>query len=323
MIAAVLADLVARAGGGQNFRLPSPSGGGGGGGGGGGFFVLPLFFGGGGIVGLLLLVLAFWLFTRAARGVGDGADVAPLPPPAPPPRPVPASGGNPGPAGPTSTASDLPYDDTHPIGVPERFRGETLPGSDASATTAGVADGLSAIRAHDPAFDENAFLSRVERAFFLVQRAWTERRPELSRQVMADSLWQQHRAQIEEYRSSGRRNVLEDLSIGRAEIVAAHSDASYDTITVRIVAACADYDVDEKGRVVRGDRVVREFVEDWVFQRSSSATTKPDGGTMAQRCPNCGAPLDLDLAGVCSYCRQPIMGGAYDWVLSRIDQVFV
>jgi hypothetical protein len=61
--------------------------------------------------------------------------------------------------------------------------------------------------------------------------------------------------------------------------------------------------------------------EDWIFQRSSKATTKKDGGTLQQRCPNCGAPLDVDLTGTCKYCRAPIMSGDYDWVLARIDQV--
>ena len=64
-----------------------------------------------------------------------------------------------------------------------------------------------------------------------------------------------------------------------------------------------------------------QWSEDWVFQRSSAATTKADGGTMQQRCPNCGAPLNLDLAGVCHYCKAPVMSGSYDWVLARIDQV--
>ena len=41
----------------------------------------------------------------------------------------------------------------------------------------------------------------------------------------------------------------------------------------------------------------------------------------ANFCPNCGAPLDLDLAGICKYCRAPVMSGAYDWVLTRIEQV--
>ena len=74
-------------------------------------------------------------------------------------------------------------------------------------------------------------------------------------------------------------------------------------------------------KIVRGDRTVREWYEDWLFERSSKATTRPDGGTMAQRCPNCGAPLDVDLSGVCSYCKAPVMSGDYDWVLARIDQV--
>jgi hypothetical protein len=58
-----------------------------------------------------------------------------------------------------------------------------------------------------------------------------------------------------------------------------------------------------------------------VFQRSSHATTPSGGGTLEQHCPNCGAPLDLDLAGTCKYCRAPVMSGEYDWVLTRIDQV--
>ncbi|GAC1477213.1 MAG: hypothetical protein NVS1B12_12020 [Acidimicrobiales bacterium] len=66
---------------------------------------------------------------------------------------------------------------------------------------------------------------------------------------------------------------------------------------------------------------MENWQEDWVFQRSSKATTKTDGGTMQQKCPNCGAPLDLDLSGVCKYCRAPVMSGDYDWVLTRIDQV--
>ena len=63
------------------------------------------------------------------------------------------------------------------------------------------------------------------------------------------------------------------------------------------------------------------FLEVWVFQRSSHATTPAGGGTLEQHCPNCGAPLDLDLAGTCRYCRAPVMSGDYDWVLTRIDQV--
>jgi predicted lipid-binding transport protein (Tim44 family) len=322
--------LLARAGGGHSFGGGGSGGrsfGGGGGsgfssgGGGHGFFFFPFFFGGGGgggaILGLLLfivilvviVVVAARIFAmlRTPRPLGDtgarasyGAGTVPPPP-----------------------TSSTPWDDSRPIGVPEGLRGAMLPGSSPVAMASdGVAEGIAAITAHDPAFDESAFIGEAERGFFVVQQAWTELKPDLSRRVMADGIWQQHRTQIEQYVAQGRRNVLEQLAVGSARIIGAHSDQSYDTLTLRFLAACADYDIDVKsGRIVRGDRSVGQWSEDWVFQRSSAATTNPKGGTLSSKCPNCGAPLDLDLAGVCSYCKAPVMSGKYDWVLTRIDQV--
>ena len=75
------------------------------------------------------------------------------------------------------------------------------------------------------------------------------------------------------------------------------------------------------GRVVRGNKQVNQWAEDWTFQRSGSATTPVGGGTLTAKCPNCGAPLDLDLAGTCKYCKAPVSSGAYDWVLARIAQL--
>jgi predicted lipid-binding transport protein (Tim44 family) len=183
-------------------------------------------------------------------------------------------------------------------------------------------DGLTAIRAHDPGFDEARFVSDAEKAFFTVQEAWTQLKPDLSRRVMADSVWQQHRVQIQSYQENHKRNVLENLAIANAAIVGAFTDGAYDTIMLRFRAGCADYDLDtNNNKIIRGNKNFTEWTEDWCFQRSAQATTKTQGGTMASKCPNCGAPLDLDLQGVCKYCRAPVMSGAYDWVLTRIEQV--
>ena len=287
--------LLARAGGGHSFGGggSTSSGGGGFSGGGsgfghGGFFFLPIGGVGGGLVFFLIIVAVIVLIGFAA-----------------------------------SRRRSLPVQQPFPD---ENLGRPTFPSSLEEGPMPPahneVSDGLAAIQAHDPDFDRDAFIASSERAFFTVQQAWTDQKPEMSRQVMADGIWQQHRVQIEGYQRSGKRNVLEDLSIGAATIVGASSDQSKDTITIRFLAACADYDVDSSsGKRVRGNKSVDQWSEDWVFQRSSSATTKADGGTMQQRCPNCGAPLDLDLAGVCHYCKAPVMSGSYDWVLARIDQV--
>jgi predicted lipid-binding transport protein (Tim44 family) len=302
---AIAAHILTRAGGGQGFGGGggvSDGGGGFGGGGGGGF---PLFFFGGGAVarggsillvvavlgGLLLLVMAK---TRRRTPLTDGGAVE---------HPYPHS--------------DAPAYAPGTVPVVESGRPIVTPVATA------VSDGLPAITAHDPAFDVEAFKASVERCFFIVQQAWSDQKPEMSRRVMADGIWQQHRAQIEQYVRNGTRNMLDGLAVGKVTVVGASSDQQHDTITTRILATCADYDVQvPSGKVVRGDKhTMTPFQEDWVFQRSSSATTPSGGGTMQEHCPNCGAPLDLDLAGVCHYCRAPVMSGQYDWVLVRIDQV--
>ena len=289
--------VVARAGGGHSFGGGSSSGRCGGlssGGGGGHVF----FFGGGGgggggsIIGVVVLLIIIFVVVAL---VTMRRRQQPVEPPF------------------TDTLAGRPAW-TPPDAAP------MVAGSDA----VGPGAGLDAIKAHDPAFDQAGFVASAERAFFTVQQAWTEQKPDMSRQVMADGIWQQHRTQIEGYQSSGRRNVLEGLTVGRADITQASSDATYDTITVRFLAACADYDIDTaSNKVVRGNKDVDQWSEDWIFQRAAGATTRPDGGTLQKKCPNCGAPLNLDLAGVCHYCRAPVMSGKYDWVLTRIDQVSV
>lgn len=203
-------------------------------------------------------------------------------------------------------------------------RGDLFSGTAPSAATPSVDDpeqGLAAIRAKDPGFDRDVFLGQVQRVFFLVEEAWTQRNSDMSRQVMADGLWQQHRFQIESYESAGKRNVLDGLAVLSLTILAVHVDDNYDTITVRILASSADYDVDAAGKVVRGSRDPGQWAEDWTFQRAAGARTPQGGGTLTDRCPNCGAPLQLDFSGVCHYCKALVSSGTYDWVLARIARV--
>lgn len=315
----VLSWIAERQGNGQNGG-GSGSGGGTGfrGGGGGGdstfFLVSLLLFGHGAGLGIvLLLILGYFAFSYFANGRGFAW------------HPFTGGGGfGSGFGGSSSTDSySGPYDDTHPVGVPDRFRGGMLDGSDSSAMTGDVETGIAAIQKHDPQFEEQAFVTQAQTMFFTIQQAWMECKPEMSRAVMADGLAQQTAMQLDEYRRDNRRNRLDGLTVSDARIVGAHSDNVYDTITVRFSAASADYDVDaNSGRYVKGNRDIEPWTEDWIFQRSSGATTKPEG-LLTHKCPNCGAPINVNEQGICEYCHQQVMSGKYDWVLARIDQVDV
>ena len=96
-------------------------------------------------------------------------------------------------------------------------------------------------------------------------------------------------------------------------------DAFYNAITLRIWGAGYDYTVDTAGHVVSGSKNnMRRWSEYWTFIRNAQAKPLPTRADL--NCPNCGAALKVNLAGICEFCGGKITSGDFDWVLSRIEQ---
>ena len=203
--------------------------------------------------------------------------------------------------------------------------GQVMPGSWApnvdSDGVEGKLAGVAAIVEHDPAFDENAFLAQVQRLFFAVLEAWTALKPALSQGVMASMIWEQQKAQIAAYRAKGWRNLLDGLSFTSAVVAGALSNSGFDTLTVRLNANSADYDLDAGSRVIRGDTKPWDWTEDWIFQRPSTMRTGQPGTITAQNCPNCGASVNVDITSICPFCDAAVISGKFGWLLTRIDRV--
>lgn len=198
--------------------------------------------------------------------------------------------------------------------------GSWAPNIDADGVD-GKLEGIAAIHAHDPAFDENVFLAQVQRLFFAVLEAWTALKPALSQGVMASLIWEQQKAQVDSYSQQGLRNVLDKLSFTSAVIAGALSTPDFDTVTVRINATSADYDVDASGSVIRGDAAPWDWTEDWIFQRPSTFVTGQPGTITSQSCPNCGAAVNVDITSICPFCDAAVISGKFGWLLTRIDRI--
>jgi hypothetical protein len=203
--------------------------------------------------------------------------------------------------------------------------GQVTPGSWApnvdSDGVEGKLGGVVAIQAHDPAFDENVFLAQVQRLFFAVLEAWTALKPALSQGVMASLIWEEQKAQIAFYRERAWRNVLSMLTFTSAVVAGANSNSGFDTVTVRINANSADYDLDAGGKLIRGNTQPWGWTEDWIFQRPSTVETGRPGTITSQTCPNCGASVNVDITSICPFCDAAVISGKFGWLLTRIDRV--
>lgn len=169
-----------------------------------------------------------------------------------------------------------------------------------------------------PDFSWPRLEERMRFIFTELQQAWTEMRWERARPFETDNVFQTHLYWMTEYRRQHLRNVLEDVQIERLVPVKIKTDAFYEAITARIYARMIDYTVDDAGQVVSGNqRAPRSFTEYWtcIRRRGGKPSEKGPG-----QCPNCGAPLKINMAGICEYCQSKVTSGEFDWVLSRIEQ---
>lgn len=172
---------------------------------------------------------------------------------------------------------------------------------------------------NNPSFAWGEFQARARLIFDELQAAWSTLNWERARPHETDNLFQMHQYWIAAYKRQHLRNVLDQCRITALQPVKLQEDAFYNAITLRIGAQGYDYTVDQSGRVVSGAKTkLRYWSEYWTFIRNRQAKAGPARADL--NCPNCGAPLKVNNAGVCEFCSGKITSGEFDWVLSKIEQ---
>ena len=195
--------------------------------------------------------------------------------------------------------------------VPER--GTDLP----TYMQPGARERFAALQQRDAQVTPEALRARLDVIYRDLTAAWTNNELAPVRGLVSDGLFDYLTYWVDAYKRQGLRNELVDMRVTRVELAKVTSDRWYDAVTYRVWATGKDY-------VVRGSELVRgskhrerPYSEYWTLIRSAAR----QGPVKADRtCGNCGAPLDVSMAGACSYCGAHVTGGEFDWVLSKIEQ---
>jgi hypothetical protein len=176
----------------------------------------------------------------------------------------------------------------------------------------------ASLRQRPPGYDPKALQDRHAFIFGVMQDAWTSLEWDLVRPLVTDRFFLAQTYWIQAYRSQDLRNVIKNPQITRFEVVKLTEDRFFDAVTVRFWATCIDYTVHvPTGQVVGGNAMLeRAYSEYWTLIRSR----EPEGASPERRCPDCGAPLPAEQASLCEHCGAKVVGGSFDWVLSRIEQ---
>lgn len=171
----------------------------------------------------------------------------------------------------------------------------------------------------DPEVTRESLAARLRMIYTELNAGWTALDLTAVRPFVSDGLYNYLQYWIDAYRNQGLRNVLEGMHVKRTEVVKTIRDRHFDAVTLRIYATGRDYTVRQSdGRKVSGSRTNnRAYTEYWTLIRAAKVRGAP---RLDHNCPNCGAPLNIGMAGSCEYCGAHLTAGEFDWVLSKIEQ---
>ncbi|OGK07648.1 MAG: hypothetical protein A2W80_13990 [Candidatus Riflebacteria bacterium GWC2_50_8] len=179
---------------------------------------------------------------------------------------------------------------------------------------------LANLKKRDGDFDQKAFIERIDAVFSVIQDAIYNQRIEKIQAFVSDALYEQFRSRIDEQRAAGTRYQYEKLEEEPFSIDHVYCDRSFDEIQLLVKASLKESLIDSKtGQTIEAARR-RVFYEYWSFIRRPSGKTLKKPGLLEGSCPNCGAPIQIGQATVCSVCNSFIRSGYYDWVLAKITQ---
>ena len=180
---------------------------------------------------------------------------------------------------------------------------------------------LTELKKRDPDFDETFFRQRAEKAFKIIQQAWTDRNISAAQNFLSDGVFEQFTIQTDEMKEKGIIDYMKDLQIISSCPVKFQSDRNFDVIHLRIDARAINYRMDEKtGKLLNGSRQPEDFAEIWSFIRKPGVKTLKKPGLIEGQCPNCGNPIKSGRLAKCDVCNALLRSGEYDWVLSGITQ---
>lgn len=177
------------------------------------------------------------------------------------------------------------------------------------------------IQAIDPAFSSEKFVGFAREVFMKIQEAWTARDWKPIRPFESETLFNQHKQQLDEYIRLGKINVVEKIGIKHCSLHEFRQDGDKEVLVVWLNAVMRDYVIDDSTKKVLESDPNRDWFMKYemVFCRKAGLQTNPGKkGTSITNCPNCGAPTEVTSSGQCAYCGSVITNGEHDWVLTDI-----
>ena len=171
---------------------------------------------------------------------------------------------------------------------------------------------INEIKKYIPSFDANKFLLNGYGIFVRIEEAWMNFDLEKVRDCITDEMFNMYESQLTSMEMNGEQNIMKDFRLLNSAITQASKQNNMLQVKTRYTVEFYDYIINRSTKaIVRGNsnrkmRMVYEFT-----------FIKDIENKKLDKCPNCGAEININSAGICKYCNSKLVDDSKDWVMSK------
>lgn len=174
---------------------------------------------------------------------------------------------------------------------------------------------MNEILKYDKDFSESKFITYVNNVFIQIYTALMTKEIENIQHFVTDDVYRQLKQKVDILNQKGLIQMYDELNVAQTDILHYQIEDNQMIIQVMILSRYLDYLVDLEGNYVSGNqdsRVSRNYY--------LTFTKKIDFQTVGtvNKCPGCGASIDVNASGICPYCGTVYNQEDKSWILSSM-----
>ena len=169
----------------------------------------------------------------------------------------------------------------------------------------------------DPEFAESKFKSKVENTFVQIKLAMVTGKIDTIDHFVNDETFEKIKNKVEIDKANNRIQIYDELNVSNVEILNMEELDYCFKITVRVHSKALEYYIDrESKKYISGNnssRTDRDTIIEYTKMKNA------DKLKVVRKCPACGAVIDVNLNGQCSFCHTIFNLEKYDWVITKME----
>lgn len=168
----------------------------------------------------------------------------------------------------------------------------------------------------DSTFSESSFIAKVDNTFIMLLSSIMMYDMDRVKHKISNELYSKYTTLTQQLKQNNERQMYDELNVKSTEILKIYETDTQYKIDVLLISRYMDYKIDSSTGNFKSGINTHRVEKNNYLTFSKNKNTKELGIT--KKCPGCGANIDSNNTGICSYCGTSYNLEDYDWILTDI-----